>query len=233
MKSIYLILLGAVYFMYGCSKESIQTYDENTSKRFIYFVKSETDSTDVSFFSYPGESVIEFPIVVKSSGFSTQDEEYKIVVLNEYSTAIEGEDFKLPTNFIFKGGATSDTCYVKLHYSSKLDDSKVRIVLQLESQNNFESGPSAYQTAVIWFHNNIVKPNWWTSSVTSYYLGDYSEKKYRLFNQVVGVDLTDASNSLIRHYALIFKEYLNTQKISGNTIYEENGTEMTVIAGGQ
>jgi len=86
------------------------------------------------------------------------------------------------------------------------------------------------RVAIIWFHNNLVKPGWWTSTVTSYYLGSYSEAKYKLFLEVVKVDLDGADNSLIRHYALVFKKYLEDRKAAGDPALEDNGTEMTVAA---
>lgn len=105
MKYIYIIVIGAIYSLYSCSKEEILTYNNNTSERFIYFEKSEADSSDISFFTYPGEIEINFPVVVKSSGFSNQDEEYKIVVMDEYTTALSS-DYKIPDKLIFKAGAT-------------------------------------------------------------------------------------------------------------------------------
>lgn len=233
MKKIYIIVIGAIYLLLGsCSKEEILTYNNNTSERFIYFEKSEADSSDISFFTYPGESEINFPIVVNSSGFSNQDEEYKIVVMDEYTTAVFS-DYEIPDKLIFKAGAIKDTCYIKLKYSSKLDANKVRVVIKLENNENFMEGESTNQVAIIWFHNIISQPDWWTAAVTSYYLGTYSDLKYSLFSNIVGVDLTDADESTIRHYALVFKLYLEEQKAAGNTILEVDGTEMTVVAGGK
>ena len=229
---LHIIMIGAIYSLCSCSKEEILTYNNNTSERFIHFEKSEADSSDISFFTYPGETEIYFPVVVESSGFSNQNEEYKIVVMDEYTTAAPS-DYEIPDKFVFKAGAVNDTCYIKLKYSSKLDANKVRIVIRLASNENFTEGESTYRVAVIWFHNIISQPNWWTSTVTSYYLGTYSDLKYSLFNSVVGVDLTDADESTIRHYALVFKQYLEEQKAAGITILEANGTEMTVVAGGK
>ena len=176
--------------------------------------------------------MINFPVIVKSSGFSNQDNEYKIIVMDEYTTAVPS-DYEIPDKYVFKAGAIKDTCYIKLKYSSKLDSDKVRVVIKLASNENFTEGENTYQVAIIWFHNIISKPDWWTSTVTSYYLGTYSDLKYSLFNRIVGIDLTDADESTIRHYALVFKQYLEEQKAADNTILEVDGTEMTVVAGGK
>ena len=56
MKYIYIIVIGAIYSLYSCSKEEILTYNNNTSERFIYFEKSEADSSDISFFTIRARS---------------------------------------------------------------------------------------------------------------------------------------------------------------------------------
>ena len=109
----------------------------------------------------------------------------------------------------------------------------MRLTLKIEENENFKAGETAYQMYDLWFHNNLVKPDWWTSTVTSYYLGTFTELKYKYFLQVTKVDLAGASNSVIRHYALIFKAWLEEQAAAGNTITEANGTPMTVPAGGK
>ena len=232
MKARYIIILGMLGTLFSsCQKEEVPTYSDCTSDRFIYFARTEADSTDLSFFSYPGQTTINFPVVVKSTGYSTEDATYKIAVMSQYTTA-ESSDYELPATCTFRGGMVSDTCFVRFNYSSKLDDGKVRLVLELKSNEDFQLGPTTSRVAVIWVHNNIVQPDWWDSFISSYIMGTYSEKKYRLFMQVVGVDLTDADRSVIRHYALVFKQYLAKQKADGKPVREEDGTEMTIVAGG-
>ncbi len=223
------ILLAAALIVAACAKENIPTYKEVSGERYIYFAKAEQDSSDVSFYSYPGQKVIEYPIVVKSTGYSTSEGTFSVNVLKEYTTAGDG-DYSLAEQFTFHPESQVDTFYVKLNYSSKLDNEKVRIVLELEETPDFKLGMTDSRVAIIWFHNNLVKPSWWSSSVSAYYLGPYSDAKYKLFLDVVKVDLDGADNSLIRHYTLVFKKYLEDRKAAGNPALEEDGTEITVIA---
>lgn len=223
------ILLAAALIVAACAKENIPTYKEVSGERYIYFAKAEQDSSDVSFYSYPGQKVIEYPIVVKSTGYSTSEGTFSVNVLKEYTTAGDG-DYSLAEKFTFRPESQVDTFYVKLNYSSKLDDEKVRIVLELNETPDFKLGMTDSRVAIIWFHNNLVKPSWWSSSVSAYYLGPYSDAKYKLFLEVVKVDLDGADNSLIRHYTLVFKKYLEDRKAAGNPALEEDGTEITVIA---
>lgn len=223
------ILLAAALIVAACAKENIPTYKEVSGERYIYFAKAEQDSSDVSFYSYPGQKVIEYPIVVKSTGYSTSEGTFSVNVLKEYTTAGDG-DYSLAEKFTFRPESQVDTFYVKLNYSSKLDDEKVRIVLELNETPDFKLGMTDSRVAIIWFHNNLVKPSWWSSSVSAYYLGPYSDAKYKLFLKVVKVDLDGADNSLIRHYTLVFKKYLEDRKAAGNPALEDDGTEITVIA---
>lgn len=223
------ILLAAALIVAACAKENIPTYKEVSGERYIYFAKAEQDSSDVSFYSYPGQKVIEYPIVVKSTGYSTSEGTFSVNVLKEYTTAGDG-DYSLAEKFTFRPESQVDTFYVKLSYSSKLDNEKVRIVLELEETPDFKLGMTDSRVAIIWFHNNLVKPSWWSSSVSAYYLGPYSDAKYKLFLEVVKVDLDGADNSLIRHYTLVFKKYLEDRKAAGNPALEDDGTEITVIA---
>lgn len=236
MKTFYKLIvpLGIISLFLGCQKEHIHTYKDNTSDRYIYFLEEEADSTEVSFFSYPGQKTINFPVVVKSSGFSNEDLEYRIVASKEYTTA-GSEDYSMPEKTLFRGGLTSDTCYVRLNYSPQLDNTEVRLVLLLEENDHFRLGPVENRVAVIWFHNKVVRPDWWGaySTVTTSALGDFTEKKYRLLMELIGIDLSEADYSTIRHYALVLKRYLAEQKAAGNTIYEDDGSEMTVPAGGK
>lgn len=227
-----LIVLGVFAALAACHREEIPTYADNTSDRYIYFARSSKDSLDLSFFTYPGQTSFEFPFVVKSSGYSTADRPFKLTVQKEGTTA-EAGNIELPQTTIMRGAISSDTCYVRFKYSPNLDAEKVRIVLSLETNEYFKVGPTESSTAIIWLHNMAVKPEWWTSTVASYYMGPYTEKKYREFMNVVKVDLTGADNNIIRHYALVFKQYLADCKAAGAPVLEEDGTEMTVVAGGK
>lgn len=82
--------------------------------------------------------------------------------------------------------------------------------------------------AIIWFHNIIAKPKWWNSNVVNYYLGKYSDEKYQLFLDKIKVDLTNATDSELRNYSLLFKKYLTDEKAAGRTVYEKDGSEMEV-----
>ena len=229
MKLRYIFtILAAVSLFASCAKEEIGTYNTLTSDRYISFASTKSS---VAFSRYPGETTIEYPVIVNASGYSESDMEYKISIVADSTTAV-ATDYSMPTSFVMPGKCVADTFYVQLNYSDKLDTEEMRLTLRLESNENFKEGETKYLMTDILFHNFLVQPTWWTSTVTTRYLGTFSELKYKYFLQVAQVDLSDADNSTIRHYALIFKAWLAEQDAAGNTIKEANGTAMTVPAGG-
>ncbi|MCF0176465.1 MAG: DUF4843 domain-containing protein [Bacteroidales bacterium] len=232
MKRHIILTVLACASALSCSQEGIPTYQDLTTERFLSFVGTEADSASVSFYLYPGQDHIDWPLPVKASGWSDKDAQYRISVNSEFTTA-GSADYSVPETFTFKASQAVDTAFIKLNYSSILDTEPLRLVLEIEESNDFRKGEQERLVSVIWFHNQLVKPDWWTSTVSSYYFGNYTEAKYKLYLQVVGVDLTGMSTSLVRHYALELAKYLDEQARNGNIIKEDDGTPMTIVAAGK
>ena len=72
------------------------------------------------------------------------------------------------STYTMRKGTRRDTCYVKLKYDKLLDTKKVRLVVQIRDAEDFLAGRTDYRTIIIWFHNILSKPPWWTSSAVSY-----------------------------------------------------------------
>ena len=90
-------------------------------------------------------------------------------------------------------------------------------------------GSNGYCGAIVRITNMITKPEWWTSTVTSYFLGTYSDAKYRKFIEVTGVADFDSSNpGLLREYTNTFKRHLIKMKEAGTPVLEDDGSEMSV-----
>ncbi|MDR2130874.1 MAG: DUF4843 domain-containing protein [Odoribacteraceae bacterium] len=229
MKNIFLSTAFILLLACGCEQQDIPTYNDLTSDRYVYLYRAWTDSTETSFFFYPGQTEILYPVSVRSTGTSDQDETYKIAAVAELTTAPAGT-YEIPAAPVMRAGRDIDTCYIKLKLADILNTTKVRLVIQLQPSEHFLPGRTEYREAIIWFHNIIAKPAWWTSTVTSQYLGEYSDEKYTLFLDVVGVDLRGATDSQLRNYALVFKKYLTDKKNMDppETVYEKDGREMTV-----
>jgi hypothetical protein len=224
---IYAVLVGLLCSTSACREDKIILYDD---ANYIQFTKYLVDSMTCSFLAYPDRNELLFPLVVEVIGFpSEQDREYKLSVLKEYTNAPEA-NYRLPDNFVMKAGKVIDTCYLTMIRTPQISTRAVRLSVRLEETPTFKVGQTNKAGAIIYISDVIAKPDWWTSTVTDSYLGDYSDKKYRLFIQETGVAEFDSTDILqLRIYTLILKNYLLQEKDAGRTVREDdNNTEMTV-----
>ena len=225
MKTKIFVALVSILAWIGCDRREIPTYDTGT--HYIEFEQETTDSTIFTFIYYPDVDYYELPVAVKIAGDeANRDLNYSIVVDEEYTTA-ESKHYSLPETMVFRQGMFHDTCYVRLNKTEDLSDRSVRLVLRLVETADLPVGKLENSVAVIQFSNTVARPDWWDSDVETYYLGTYSQKKFLLFLEVTGADLTDASTSEIRAAALLFKRYLLDHEGEPETI-DEDGHPMTV-----
>ena len=226
MKKYILYILGLLFFV-SCQEEKLETF---SGDRYISFSKSvETDSISLSFFFYPGQEKVYVPLELSLAGLPlNKDLEYKIEVNEEHTTA-DSKFFKLPDNLIFEKGKIKDTINIELVNFPELKEKEVKLVLNVVENENFTPGAISYRYAKIIFTDMVSQPVWWDWIVTRYTLGEYSEKKFRLFMEVTGIgDLFGLHASEIRSYAIQFKYYLLKEKEEGRTVYEDDGAEMEV-----
>ncbi len=228
MKKIYTLLLVVVCFgmTLSCNMDDSMLYD---SGDYIQFVKRLTDSSTCSFLAYPNDNQLRFPVVVEVIGKpSTQDRNYKITVADEYTNATTA-NYDLPASFVMKAGKVIDTCWVTFKKTNELKTKALRLALKLEATPHFRLGQTDCLGNILYVTNMVSKPDWWNSTVTNSYLGDYSDKKYTLFIQETGVaDLNPDNADELRYYTIIFKNYLLREKDNNRTVREDDGTEMTV-----
>lgn len=225
----YFIIMIVFVWLYGCQESEFTTYE---SANYVQFVRSLEDSTTVSFTFYPEQDELLWPLPLEITGVPVdQVLNYKVIVDEEYSTAIEGLHFELLPEMNIKPLAVGDTCWIRLIKTPEMKTKEFRIVLRLVDSEMLLRGQLDYSIAVIRVNDKISRPDWWDDNVVWYYLGEYSDKKFSLFIDVTGVsDLTGASDAILRKYSLQFKYWLQAQKAQGNTIREDdaNNSEMTV-----
>ncbi|MBO9633941.1 MAG: DUF4843 domain-containing protein [Chitinophagaceae bacterium] len=219
-------IVALLALMQSCSKDEIIRYD---SGDYIQFNKSYKDSSMFSFLALPDDDEAKTPLVVELVGKpSDKDRQYKITVANELTTATTAH-YSLPSTFTLRANRTSDTAWVTVKKLPDLSVRPVRLVLKIESTDELKYGQVDYCVSILNISNVIARPDWWNQTVEWYYLGEYSDKKYSLFIQVTGLSEINSSNiDIVRYYTMKFKNYLLQEKDAGRTVYEENGTEMTV-----
>ena len=221
-----LFLFMALAAALSCKKDAIDTYNGND---YIQFKKNYTDSSLFSFLALPNANEAVTPIAVELAGKPEKRERtYKVTVDKALSTATEAH-FALPGSFTLKPNSIIDTFWITVKKSPDLLVKPVRLVLRIESTDDLKQGQVEYSVAILNISNVVAKPDWWNSTVENNFLGDYSDKKFKLFIEVTGVsDLDPANTNMVRNYTLMLKSYLLKEKDAGRTVYEDNGSEMTV-----
>ncbi|SDC91924.1 DUF4843 domain-containing protein [Pedobacter soli] len=226
-------------------KKNLETY---SGKNNIYFNEAGRlpaftgevikDSTVMSFsLAKSTDSVVN--MIIKTTGaLSSEDRTYKLII-DPVSTAIAGKHFDaLPQTFSIKKNKLQDTVKIKFHRTADLQTQNFTLFFKLEANENFvtdmvdkvintTTGQRLSFIRYRWFLNDIIKkPGRWLDG----YLGTFTRKKLSLLVQVLNVDPsyldTSVSIAEMTAYGKFMQRYLNEQKAAGNTIYEEDGSEM-------
>lgn len=234
MKRMIAALCCAGLLAAACAEDKINTYE---GANYVQFSKPYADSTNIAFLYAPGQPTIDSLVTVEMSGLAYDaPRSYKLVVVEEMSTAREGVHFTLPENTSFAPGEYTATAAITFIRTEEMKTADLRLVLRLEANENFGLGQFDYQYKIFRINDKISRPAWWTtaaeagaSSVETVFLGRYSDKKFEEFIKVTGkVDLSAADYAEKRTYALQFKYYLQEKSNAGQTIYEDDGNKMVV-----
>jgi hypothetical protein bacD2_19332 len=226
MKRI-LLILGMLYLFSGCEREHIMTYGNDA---YIQFTGKMADSLEFSFTFYPNRDTIDYGLGVKLVGLpEDREREYKVVVVDDYTTAASG-NYILPERCVL--GKNEEQCelVVKLVKTPDLQTTPVRLTVRLEPTRDFMLGETSHIARIIWINDKISKPDWWNSVIVNSYLGTYSDEKYRLFIEITGVGYLNPEDAVdCRFNALLLKKHLNEKEANDETVYEKDGhTKMTV-----
>lgn len=74
---------------------------------------------------------------------------------------------------------------------ASLKEEEYRLCLQLKSTDDFLLGERDHLSGAIVMADKLSKPNFWTSTVESYYFGTYSTRKYEFMYEVAGEKIDD------------------------------------------
>jgi len=220
---VFLLLIVGV--ISSCSKEEVPVYD---SGRYLHYTKTVEDSLFYSFKLNPGLDQDQVAIEINLIGkLLTEDQTIKLVVEEEFSNSSEVL-YKLPENPVFHANKGKDTIYIDV-YKPTIDTDSTRVFIRLEANENFTPCFEDKQVFKLIVNNKLSKPDWWDGTIVDDFLGDYSDTKYSTFIEVTKVsDLSEKDESEIRALCLKFKYYLQKQLEQGNSILDEDGTQMTV-----
>ena len=235
----------------ACQEEGLVLNSNDVS--YVAFAKDMTkDTTKVCFEFYALEEgmdvkIAEVPIEVSVIGkMQDKDLEFTLSVDTERST-FPASQCILPEKCTIKHGQLLDTIYVKLKNSDDLKKSTKLLVLKINEEGEVREGVVSNSRAVIVATDELIKPEWWDykdmsgeySSVDQYYLGEYSQRKYRLFLKILqdndDVSFDGKDRGKLRKYALLLKYMvaeMNAGRKPEDYLKDEDGKTIEIPVAG-
>lgn len=243
-----MLVWGGIFFFSACQEEGIVVNSNDVS--YVGFKKNATvDTTAVCFRFYALEEgadvkVAEVPIEVTVCGKVQHKDLEFTVSIDETLSTLPKSQCVLPERCVIKNGQLLDTIYVKVKSSPDLKDKTKLLVLKVNAGGEVAEGIAVYSRAVVAVTDRLFKPDWWAfcdiydgelSSVDYYYLGFYSEEKYKMFLEELQKDnviFDGKDRQVLRKYSLRLKYRLKELSDAGTPARDENGELITVPIGG-
>lgn len=244
---MFVICLGFV--LAACSNDTIDTYQGNDNVYYTWSVEGlyvnrlyvYPDSLGFTFAYKEAavtDSIFKLPVTVQGQVLD-RDRTLKVSV-NPQSTAKEGVHFDLPESIKFGANLTTDSIPITFHRTPEMKSETFTLVLDLEENEDFRiemkdkledefTGEMRSYTSFKLSVNDILKqPTFWHEG----FLGVFTKKKLFLISELLGIP-TDHYNNIVPYsdlqfHAQFMKRYLNDKKAAGETVYEDDGTEMTM-----
>ena len=229
----------------SCSEEGILV--NSNDKAYIVFDKNFTkDTTTVSFRMYKEGEKAKIAIPVSTFGQVQTEDLHFHVTVDESRTTLAPEYYKLPDDCVIKANQEENEIYVEL-----MKTKTFVLALQVVEEGKVKQGTREYSRALINVTDRLFQPDWWSindlgdedsprNSVTSYYLGVYTEDKYLMFLEELKKDdmVFDGKNKqVLRKYAIKLKNTLkniNAEREAlglGPLTDSKTGIEIVPIAG--
>ncbi len=223
-KFIYILL--SILFLSSCKKEKIESWE--TPDRYIQFQKKVSDTIIFSYLFHPG-SVTNYTIKVpvKMIGFlPDQNLDYTVEIIPELTT-INPSLYSMSLTNEFRSGLIFDSIPIEIKRDPIMKTKSLYLGLRLKANQNWKTGQTEFIEQIVRINDMVFQPKWWNSNITNYYLGTYTDKKFRTFIEVIGTGDLDAVNvNKIYEHVQTFKIYLQQQKEAGTPVLEDNGTDM-------
>lgn len=232
----------------SCEEQGLLVNSNDVS--YLRFACDMTkDTTTVSFKTYnKGEDAV-IPIEVFVRGKIQEVDLIFTISVDESRTTLPQHLYILPKECRIRKGLLIDTLYVTLRNDPMLQWESRILALQINEDEGLRQGDRLYSRALISVTDRLFKPDWWSvndagteqnpgNSAEWYYLGEYSQRKYELFLEVLKEDhvVFDGKNKqILRKYALKLKNKLkemNAGKEQELWERDENGVIITVPVAG-
>jgi len=225
MKKILIYTILVMFITISCKKEKIDLY---SSGNYISFIKSQNDTIVLSFFLMGNLSEVDYPIEVRYTGIPTEEGTSFKVKMDEDSSSYLKTMVSFNEENTFRPMLAIDTFYINFkNYDILKEETKI-FTLCLEDNDNFTMGDEEHRKITFKINDYVAKPDWWDSRVDKYFLGEYSELKFRKLMEFVEPDLSLVDMNMIRSWAIDFKIVLDRKIEEGTPIMEADGNPMIV-----
>ncbi|NQX39179.1 protein of unknown function [Pedobacter steynii] len=226
-------------------------FDVTPKEAFLNPEGDPTKTTDsvMVLFSFMENAVTEteLKIPIKMAGIQSEVPlAYTIAINPVGSSATDGVDFELPKQLHFPSRQSVDTLRIKVKRTKGMLQKALTLALELKPNENFEVvlKPNILKTRATnvrcYFSDILSPPPGYVSTETvsgaDFYYGTFSRKKLSVITTAAGNIFLPPPTERTVYYTLLMRDpsflssvlnsYLQMQKLTGNTIYEEDGTEM-------
>jgi len=259
--SIILSTIGLWSVTASCSTEEIETYSGVKSGIFIQEAAttdiygnplSYRDSVAYSFSSYAEDvTSLNARFTIRTMGNVVDyDRPYRVEVIPEETTAIEGTDFNISQNAsVIKAGESTDRFSIQMLRTPKLRNGKIWVKVRIVPNEYFETPISEYKNSSAWNIDGPMKPATTYKVVFSeeyteplywqWYgrdkLGKFTATKLLTMNAALGWTIANWSTTFnygtSEFWAKEFRKYLQGQADAGTPVMDEDGSYMQLAPG--
>lgn len=240
---LVLLVCALLQNLSSCSKE-VNTYRGESGVYFAMsipqnYVNSDTLYTEVSNlpFIITESKDSTFHLKLKILGpVSNQERKVSVRVVEDETTAVEGDFEPIQEEYSFPVGQVFASIPIHFHRQTSLKRKERKLTLELVENNDFtlplkmwknssDEYVSIVKHTIIYSDKYVKLKGYYTS-----YFGPFSEKKMKLILELFNMKLVEFDQKLPYAYAKTLGQgldrHLKEMKAKGETIYEEDGSEM-------
>jgi hypothetical protein len=224
MKRSFILYSFLLIAFFSCKKEEMPVY---SAGHYIQFTQALTDTTNFSFFFHPGKDEVTVAMPLRLVGAMPEAPLRYELKVDAKATTAQSQHYSLPAGFEFRKGLAIDTAYLVIKKTPELATTTFLLAIEIAAAGDVLPGQTAYARRIFRINDMVTKPSWWDSNMDRFYLGEYTERKFRKFMEFTGVgDLSQKTDTEKTELIKRFKYYLIQMKDAGTPVLEDDGSDM-------
>lgn len=239
----YICALALAAVIAGCNSE-LETYHGASGVYFAMNSGSSYANADTTYletsdlpFIITGSRDSVFNVKIKTVGpVASHDRQVAVRIVGEESTVLPEDYEPLQESYVLKAGEVFGSIPIKFLRAASLAGQERTLTIELVENSDFSLPIKVWRNSsreyvnVIRHSINVSDKYVRLPGYSESHFGPFSEKKMRLILELFGMKLTDFRTSLpytrTKAMGQKFDRWLQQQKSRGETVYEEDGTEM-------